>query len=314
MKKYILLLTALLCCPTLWAQGNTFRIDVLSYQWTTNHRTLTFTYPGSARTSCNGSSNANGYVSSQGYFDASGTSSSTCTTTYTPPTNQTIDIQKPVVFILADSETSRMVLTCTRNVAWSQCKGLNPGTFTARNDKGHFEVQYFSGKSKEEWVKFNIVQQTAISRPAHQMTSQEQQSPAPASIEPPKPETTNATDSGFPAHWKSMTSGRLWTVRFDGEYLYAEMVVSQAFAKAGGFMLINAKKDGDNYVGNENAQAVSSSGRHCSMTVPFEFTMVTPQRIEGRAFAAPPNTQIDWNTCKNPAAPDWQPFVWIPVQ
>jgi hypothetical protein len=54
-----------------------------------------------------------------------------------------------------------MILTCTRNVRWSQCHALNPGFFVARNDKGHFEVQGVSPKGKEEWVRFDVVQQDA---------------------------------------------------------------------------------------------------------------------------------------------------------
>jgi hypothetical protein len=68
-----------------------------------------------------------------------------------------------VTVSLADTETARMILTCTRNVLWSQCHALNPGFFMARNDKGHFEVQAVSAKGKEEWVRFDIVQQNAIS-------------------------------------------------------------------------------------------------------------------------------------------------------
>src|SRR5271169_3522305 len=128
MKNAILILAALLCGPILWAQENTFHLTVLGYQWTTTHRTVTFSWPGSANTSCNGSANVNGYITG-GNISASGTSSGTCSTTYTPPSTQNIEIQKPVVFILAETENSRMVLTCTRNLRWSQCHALNPGPF-----------------------------------------------------------------------------------------------------------------------------------------------------------------------------------------
>jgi len=164
MKSAILILAALLCGPVLWAQENTFRLTVLGYQWTTTHKTLTFSWPGHANTSCNGSGDMSGYISSGGNISASETTSNTCSTTYTPPTNENIDIQKPVVFILAETDDSRMVLTCTRNVRWSQCHALSPGVFLARNDNGHFEVEAHFGKDKKEWVKFDVVQQTAISR------------------------------------------------------------------------------------------------------------------------------------------------------
>ncbi len=164
MKRAILILTVLSFAPSLLAQENTFRLTVLAYEWTTTHKTMTFTWPGHANTFCNANGNMNGFVYGGGNISASGTASSTCSTTYTPPTNQNIDIQKPVVFILAETDTNRMVLTCMRNVAWSQCHALNPGTFLARIDHGPLEVQAVSGKGKEAWIKFNVVQQTAISR------------------------------------------------------------------------------------------------------------------------------------------------------
>ena len=150
------------------AQDGTFTLTVLSYQWTTTHQPVNFTWQGHSNTSCNGTSNVTGYASGNGNFTANGTSYGSCSTTFTPPSTQTIDIQKPVVFVLAETENSRMVLSCMRNVRWSQCEALNPGTFTARFDNGHFEVQGSNGKGKEEWVKFDVVQQSAIQHPVTQ--------------------------------------------------------------------------------------------------------------------------------------------------
>ena|ERR1700730_7463848 len=130
MKKMLILLTTLLCSPV-WAQENTRLLNVPAYQWTTTHNVMTFSWPGRVNTSCNGSTSIhenvamNGNISDSGNVFVSGdvsgtaTTSSTCSTTYTPPTTQSIDIQKPVVFVIADSENSRMILTCTRNVLWS---------------------------------------------------------------------------------------------------------------------------------------------------------------------------------------------------
>ncbi len=252
-----------------------------------------------------------GYVSSGGNISASGTTSDTCSTTYTPPTNQNIDIQKPVVFILADTESSRMVLTCTRNVRWSQCHTLNPGVFLARNDNGHFEVQPLLGKGKDEWIKFDVVQQTPI-------TKQQPQTPpvqeASASIDAPKSETAGA-NSAFPAHWKSMTSGSIRTLRFEGEYIYGETVFSEAAVKAGVFVLMDVKKDGEKFVGKINAHIVSQDGsKSCSTSSPIELTLVTPERIEGHAFIPPTNAKADWNACTFTPPADWRAFTWIPVR
>jgi hypothetical protein len=311
MKRTILTISALLLCRVLYGQENNFPINVLAYQWTTTHQTLTFTYPGSANTSCNGNVDMDGHFSSGGNFSASGTTSSSCSTSYTPPTSQNIDIQKPVVYILADSDSNRMVLACTRNVRWSQCHALNPGQFLARMNNGHFEVQGASSKGKEEWVRFDVVQQTAISRQQPQTASAQE---APVSIEAPKSDASTA-NSGFPNRWKSMNSGTIRTLRFEGDYLYAELVLPEAAAKAGTFFLTEAKKDGDKYVGKTNGHAVKTQdGPSCSVTVPIEFTLVTSDRIEGRSFTPPLDAKLDWNTCTYSPPAEWLSFVWIPVK
>jgi hypothetical protein len=314
MKKVVLVLAALIFgSPLARTQENTFRINVLAYQWTTTHNTLNFSWPGHANTSCNGSIDMTGYASGSGNISASGTTSNNCSTSYAPPSNQTIDIQKPVLFLLADSETSRMVMSCTRNVRWSQCKALNPGQFVARIDNGHFEVQAVFTKGKEEWVKYEIVQQTAISKqestPAPAATQE-----AHASIDAPESQVPSA-NSGFPNRWKSMTSGSIRVLRFEGDYIYGEAVLSEAAAKAGSFHLMEVKKDGDKFVGKANGRVVQEGGSaSCPTTSSVELTLVTRNRIEGRAFAPPRDAKIDWKACTYSPPPDWQSFVWIPVK
>jgi hypothetical protein len=172
-------------------------------------------------------------------------------------------------------------------------------------------VQAVFGKGKEEWVKFDILQQTAVARQQPQTAPAPE---APASIEAPKPETTGA-DSEFPTRWKSMTSGNIRTLRFQGEFIYGETVLPEAAAKAGVFYLMEVKKDSDKYVGNVNARIVrQDGGRSCSLTLPIELTLVTPDRIEGRDLAPPANAKIDWETCTYSAPSDWQAFAWIPVR
>lgn len=313
MKKTILILAALLFCRALQAQENTFHIDVLAYEWTTTHKTLTFSWPGYSNTSCNGNASTSGYASAGGTFSANGTVSNTCSTSYTPPATQNIDVQKPVVYILADSETSRMVLACTRNVRWSQCHALTPGSFLARINNGHFEVQGLEGKGKEEWVRFDVVQQTAISRQEPQKAPASAQE-ASISIEAPKSDAANA-NSGFPSRWKSMTTGTFHTLRFETEYIYAEALLPDAAAKAGMFSLTETKKDGDKYVGETSTRVVNTeTGASCSASWPIEFTLVTPDRIEGRSLQPPVSAKLDWNTCSYTPSEDWQSFVWIPVR
>jgi hypothetical protein len=212
-----------------------------------------------------------------------------------------------------------MVLTCTRNVRWSQCQALNPGQFLARMENGHFEVQGVSGKGKEEWVKFDIVQQTAISRQAPTPTAQEPASTpttqaVPASIEPPE-STASGTSPDFPKRWKSMPSGTVRVLRFEGDYIYSEVVLPEAAAKAGIFYLMEVKKDGDKYVGKVNGRvARQDGGASCPITTLIELTHVTKERIEGRGFGPAPNAQFDWVTCEYSPGPIWNDFSWIPIK
>ena len=184
----------------------------------------------------------------------------------------------------------------------------------ARIDHGHFEVKATFGKGKEEWVKFDVVQQTAITlqRPTAQEAPASIEAPAP--VEAPKAETANA--AGFPVRWKSMTTGHVLVIRFEGDYIYGERVLPEAAANAGIFFLMDVKKDGDKYVGKTNGHILSAptGGKSCSMTWPTELTLVTPDRIEGRSFSPPTNAKVDWNACTYSPPADWQTFTWIPVK
>jgi hypothetical protein len=137
---------------------------------------------------------------------------------------------------------------------------------------------------------------------------------APASIEGPKSVASN-TNSGFPSRWKSMTAGDIRTLRFEGEYIYAVVVLPEAAAKAGTFILTEANKNGDKYVGKTNGRVLKTqSGPICPVAEPVEFTLVTTDRIEGRSFTPPVGAALNWGTCSYSPAPDWQSFVWIPVR
>ena len=113
-----------------------------------------------------------------------------------------------------------------------------------------------------------------------------------------------------------MTSGTIRTLRFEGEYIYGEAVLSEAAAKAGAFTLMDVKKVGDKYVGKINYRRIVSTdgGKSCSGTWPIELTLVTPDRIEGRSFAPPLNAKVDSNACTYSSPADWQPFTWVPVR
>jgi hypothetical protein len=241
-------------------------------------------------------------------------------------------------------------------------------------------VKASSGKGKDEWIKFEIVQQSAIApqeAPRRSTTSAESADRPPeiaeelwvkaaagdpesirqisamytilsaadsaevrerarkwaeahgqsddepsrrasndalASNETPKSGTENS-NSGFPAHWKSMTDGTVRTLRFEGEYIYGEQEFSEAAAKAGEFSLVDVKRDVEKYVGKMNRRVASpDGGASCAGSWPIELTLVTPSRIEGRVYSPPPNATTDWRACTYSPQSEWQPFSWIPVR
>lgn len=166
-------------------------------------------------------------------------------------------------------------------------------------------------KGREEWVRFDVVQQTAISRQQPQTAPVQEAS---SSIEAPKSEIAGA-NSGFPLRWKSMTTGSIRTLRFEGEYIYGEAVLPEAAAKAGAFTLMDVKKSGDKFVGKMNGRFVAPDGsKSCAETWPDELTLVTSDRIEGRAFTAPVNAELDWKTCTYSLPNGCQDFTWIPIR
>jgi len=198
----------------------------------------------------------------------------------------------------------------------------------ARNDKGHFEVRGVSAKGKEEWVRFDIVQQNAISRqeaPTSTVadrsttsgplrTEEPSSAPATPTIEAP-PGTTAGENMGFPSKWKSMATGTIRALRFETNYIYGEVLLPEAAARAGAFALLELKKDGDKYAGKVNFKLVRpDGGANCSFQMPIELTLVTPERIEGHSQQPPVNAKIDWATCSFTPAPVRLDFIWIPVK
>jgi hypothetical protein len=120
---------------------------------------------------------------------------------------------------------------------------------------------------------------------------------------------------GFPSKWKSMSSGSVRTLRFEANYIYGEVILPDAVAKAGAFTLMEVKKDGDKYIGKVNAKVVrADGGASCSLQAPVELTLVTPERIEGNTLQSAPNAKLDWAKCTITPEPVKQEFVWIPVK
>jgi len=104
-------------------------------------------------------------------------------------------------------------------------------------------------------------------------------------------------------------------LRFEGDYIYAEQILPEAAAETGAFFLWDLKKEGDKYVGKINGRVVrEDGGAACSVAEPAELTLMSKERIEGRAISPPVGAKIDWDTCSLSPPAEWQTFTWIPVQ
>ena len=231
--------------------------------------------------------------------------------------------------MIGEIDGDKYSFRCVNRWRWSNCFAFEPGDWPVRWVEwgSSLEVQYEDKKGALKTETIYVVDaygrstsQKSVPATAQQTASTTQQPQTPPaqeakpSIEAPKSDTAGAS-AGFPPRWKSMTTGALFTLRFEKEFIYAEAVLPDAWAKAGMFNLMDVKKDGDKYVGKWNWNVVSPAGKSCTGTNQVELILLTPERIEGRTFvAAYPNASIDWNTCTYSQPADWHSFVWIPVR
>lgn len=128
----------------------------------------------------------------------------------------------------------------------------------------------------------------------------------------------------FPALWKSLTTGTVRTLRFEGDYIYGELVMTEEQRKSG-FATYELKKDGEGYKGVYRSGGTcsyvlspltyfdtSTHYNQCKFERQIELTSATPTRIEGRGFGPPEGDKLDCAKCSYSKPPVWTPFVWIP--
>jgi hypothetical protein len=270
------------------------------------HATTTTISGGTTYTSCYGQGDVRMWGESYGTFDAN----LNCTSYTDPPTR--ITWRTADVYIYAETSAQRLVMTCRANWRWSQCRWAVPGDiFRFSREGGNIVIEYLDEHRKEKHVKYALIQ--AADRPAPEQAQVTRTAAAEARPTIEAPSTTD--NSGFASRWKSLTSGTVYVLRFEGDYIYSERIVPEDAAKAGVFFLTEFKKDGDKYTGKTNGRVVSSDrGASCSVGGPVELTLVTKDRIEGRSLSPPPNAKINWRTCSYAPPAEWRPFTLIPVR
>jgi len=127
--------------------------------------------------------------------------------------------------------------------------------------------------------------------------------------------------------WTSMTSGRDYKVRIDGDYIYVEWVnLPPALQGTMAFVRSELKKDGDKWVGKSRSnlpytfkssymdfwktgqQMGTENVNWCTLEGDFEIDKMSDARIEGRTYGS---KSLDVKKCKQHGKPEWQSFVWI---
>jgi len=132
------------------------------------------------------------------------------------------------------------------------------------------------------------------------------------------------TSTGYPTNWKSLTSGNRFQVKFQGEYVYAEPLLSdeqrQNAQRWHAFSIDELRKQGDRYVGmfrNGGTCQYRTLGNvvkynQCKFERQIEFLSVKPDRIEGRINQPPVGAKFDCKKCTFSEPEAWQNFTWIP--
>ena len=127
--------------------------------------------------------------------------------------------------------------------------------------------------------------------------------------------------------WTSVTSGRDFKLRVDGDYIYTEWInLPTQLQATTAFIRSELKKDGDKWVGKARSnlpyefkssyadfwttgQRMGTENINwCIVEVQFEIDKITETRIEGRGMRV---TSFDAKKCK-PGKMEWQSFTWIP--
>jgi hypothetical protein len=127
--------------------------------------------------------------------------------------------------------------------------------------------------------------------------------------------------------WTSVTSGRDYKLRIDGDYVYTEWVnLPTELQTTTAFMRSELKKDGDKWVGKvrtylpygfkssygdfwTTGQRIGTENVNwCSMEAQYEIDKITDTRIEGRSLSP---KSFDAKKCK-PGKAEWKAFTWIP--
>jgi hypothetical protein len=134
--------------------------------------------------------------------------------------------------------------------------------------------------------------------------------------ESPKP-----AQEEFPRLWKSATTGVRLILRYDGEHLFAEGVVTPEQRQAGWYFNSTLTRVGSEFKGLWRSNAVCQSWsslwlrwdtKQCYFEDPLEISFVSPSRIEGKAYFVPFKNSGKCSCDRDTKKATWKSFTWIP--
>jgi hypothetical protein len=126
--------------------------------------------------------------------------------------------------------------------------------------------------------------------------------------------------------WTSMTTGRDYKVRADGDYIYAEWVLPAPLQATAAFMRLELKKNGEKWIGKARSylpyeykssyfdfwrtgQTIGTANVNgCRVEVDVEIDKLSDARVEGKSQGY---ESFDAKKC-HPGKLEWKPFAWIP--
>ncbi|MHB8654679.1 MAG: S1C family serine protease [Terriglobia bacterium] len=131
----------------------------------------------------------------------------------------------------------------------------------------------------------------------------------------------NPTDMS--GEWKSLTSGKRFKVRLEGQHAYVEWLPTEEQTKLGYFQLCDLKAEGTKYGGTCKTQSLARwwdrwhyqwRTRACQFNFQMELTRYSTSRIEGRTEAKGLGKKWstkDYSNCGERFPVEWTDFVWI---
>jgi S1-C subfamily serine protease len=124
--------------------------------------------------------------------------------------------------------------------------------------------------------------------------------------------------------WRSVKTGAIYTLRFQGDYIYSEKEETEDLRKLGIYLTGEVKKNGDKYIGISHGNYVfwrtnvitgeKIIQQRCIFDFPLELTSVSSTRIEGRVVGPGQGAKISKRKCTYSPVPDWQEFTLIPAE